>query len=272
MFIIAFAPAPVAATEEQSNSITIEIVRWSTDRCTYRCNVQFSISTDLDNDGSFDIVNTSQVINDVARVNEPLKANISIPSNQTTFAFKVEAFRVDGSSSDPLYYGRNESGIVHQGANILGFNSSWEYNYPRDQIANDSTCSLAYRYEVAGQGPNGAVTSSGDDPKPVGISASPLIDPLLLGAVGLLSAAGGAGAMKLANSRSDREVRSLRTTRTDPMPRTVLPVPAVITGCSRRATSAITAGPANPKKDELAGGIAPCGPVAAIQSSTMKEA
>ncbi len=203
MFVIAFAPSLVVAADEQANEITFEIVSWSTDCCTCKCDVQFSISTDLDNDGSFEKVNTSQVIYGVEHVSEPLRANISIPANQETFAFKVEAFRVDGNSSAPLFYGRNESGIIHQGANIPGFNSSWEYNYPRDQPANGSTCSLAYRYEVTGQGPDEETASSADDPSPVGDSSSPFIDPVLLGAVGLLSAAGGAGAMKLANGRSE---------------------------------------------------------------------
>jgi hypothetical protein len=202
ILISAFTPGSVAAADDQANSITIEIVGWSTGHCNCVYDVQFRISTDLDNDGSFEVVNTSQISFGVERVNEPLKANIAVPSDQTTFAFKVEAIRVDGSSPGPLYYGVNESGIVHQGANIPGFDSSWEYNYPRDQLANASTCSLSYRYEVAGQGSNDAIDPAADGLKPMG-SGSPFFgDPVVLGAVGLLSAAGGAGAMKIANARS----------------------------------------------------------------------
>jgi hypothetical protein len=107
--------------------------------------VQFKISLDLDNDGTYEVQQSSEVWNDTYIQQAPFKLGGPVASNLGHFNFKIEAFKVVNGTQTPLRYTPDGTIPVNQGSSMEGSSHSWHYE--QAQAGDDDlACGIDYWY------------------------------------------------------------------------------------------------------------------------------
>jgi hypothetical protein len=110
--------------------------------------VQFKISLDLNNDGVYELQQTSQVWNDTYLQQTPFRLGGPVASNVGNFNFKVEAFKVVNGIQIPLNYTSDGTVPVNHGSSSDSSSNSWSFD--ETQLSNDDlACSIDYIYYVS---------------------------------------------------------------------------------------------------------------------------
>lgn len=110
--------------------------------------VQFKISLDLNNDGTYEVQQFSQVWNDTYLQQAPFKLGGPVTSNLGQFTFKVEAFKIVDGTQVPLRYTPDGTNPVNQGSSIEGSANSWTFDQTKAGD-DDLACAIDYWYYVA---------------------------------------------------------------------------------------------------------------------------
>jgi hypothetical protein len=110
--------------------------------------VQFKISLDLNNDGVYEVQQSSEVWNDTYLQQAPYRLGGPVASNLGHFNFKVEAFKVVNGIQTPLNYTSDGTIPVNQGSSAEGSSKSWSFD--QTLVSNDDlACSIDYMYYVS---------------------------------------------------------------------------------------------------------------------------
>jgi hypothetical protein len=112
--------------------------------------VQFKISLDLNNDGVYEVQQSSQIwnIQNTSIQQAPFHLGGPVASNLGHFNFKVEVFKIVNGAQIPMNYTADGSIPVNQAASTDNSQDSW--NYDLTITSNDPlACGISYLYYVS---------------------------------------------------------------------------------------------------------------------------
>jgi hypothetical protein len=147
----AYAAVSVLGNKQKPESLVAQVYISSWNSNTTRMNqmdVQFKISLDLNNDGTYEVQQSSEVWNNTYIQQVPFKLGGPVTSNQGDFNFKIEAFKVANGTQIPLKYTSDASIPVNQGSSEEGSYKSWHFEQI-DAGDDDLACGIDYWYYVS---------------------------------------------------------------------------------------------------------------------------
>lgn len=147
----AYAAVSVLGNKQKAESLVAQVYIGSWNSNLSKMNqmdVQFKISLDLNNDGTFEVQQSSEVWNDTYIQQVPFKLGGPVISNQGNFNFKIEAFKVVNGTQTPLKYTSDAKIPVNQGSSLEGSSKSWHFDQV-DAGDDDLTCGIDYWYYVS---------------------------------------------------------------------------------------------------------------------------
>jgi hypothetical protein len=110
--------------------------------------VQFKISLDLNNDGTYEVQQYSDIWNNTYIQQTPFRLGGPVVSNQGQFNFKIEAFEVANGMLIPLNYTADGSIPVNHGSAAENSQDSWHFD--ATTIGHDDfACAIDYMYFVS---------------------------------------------------------------------------------------------------------------------------
>jgi hypothetical protein len=147
----AYAAISVLGNKQKGENLVAQVYISSWNSNTTSMNpmdVQFKISLDLNNDGTYELQQSSDVWNNTYLQMAPYRLGGPVVSNQGHFNFKVEAFKVDNGTLTPLHYTSDATIPMNLGSTIEGSSKSWTYD--QAQAGNDDlACGIEYWYYVS---------------------------------------------------------------------------------------------------------------------------
>jgi hypothetical protein len=127
----------------------VYISSWNTNTTTMTpIDVQFKISLDMNNDGVFEVNQSSEVWNNTYIQQAPFRLGGPVASNLGNFNFKVEAFKVINGTQIPMNYTADGSIPVNQGNSAESSQNSWQFD-ATSQSHDDLACAIEYWYYVS---------------------------------------------------------------------------------------------------------------------------
>ncbi len=151
IMIGSYAAITVFGNNEKTEYLVAQVYigSWNSDISTMnQMDVQFKISLDLNNDGVYEVQQTSDVMNDTYIESAPYRLGGPVASNLGSFNFKVEVFKVVDGVQIPMNYTEDGSIPVNQGSSTESSQNSWSYD--ATVMGNDErACSITYWYYVS---------------------------------------------------------------------------------------------------------------------------
>jgi hypothetical protein len=113
--------------------------------------VQFRISIDSNNDGTFDFVRTSEVLRNTTVETVPFRTGDAIPVGTGSFQFKVEVLSIDNGSATLMNYTGSGAVPLETGVNDVTFSKSWNYDATNVPGKDPLSCRISYLCYVSAQ-------------------------------------------------------------------------------------------------------------------------
>jgi hypothetical protein len=112
--------------------------------------VQFKISLDLNNDGIYEVQQSSQIWNvrNTSIQQAPFHLGGPVASNLGHFNFKVEVFKILNGTQIPMIYTADGSIPVNQAASADSSQNSWSYDATMTS-SDPLACGISYMYYVS---------------------------------------------------------------------------------------------------------------------------
>jgi hypothetical protein len=110
--------------------------------------VQFQLSLDLNGDGTFEVVRSSEVFANTYVELAPFKLGGPIPASISKFSFKVEVFRVVDGVRSPLSYSNDGMIPVNDGINQEDSSNAWSFENLGSSGTSMAVCNITYSYYV----------------------------------------------------------------------------------------------------------------------------
>jgi hypothetical protein len=127
----------------------VYVTSWNSNTTTMNLmDVQFKISMDLNNDGVYEVQQSSAVLNQTYIEVGVFHLGGPIASDADHFRFKIEAFKIDNGTSIPLIYTADGSIPVNQGSSEEGALNSWSYDATLNS-SSDLACNINYMYFIS---------------------------------------------------------------------------------------------------------------------------
>jgi hypothetical protein len=147
----AYAAVSVFGTKEKTEYLVAQvyIASWNNNiSMSNPIDVQFKISLDLNNDGTYEVQQSSDVWNHTYLQMAPFKLGGPVASDLGQFKFKIEVFQVNDGILTPMNYTDDGSVPVNVAQSGEGSADSWLYDATTTSSDN-LACSLGYYYYVS---------------------------------------------------------------------------------------------------------------------------
>jgi hypothetical protein len=127
------------------NSAQIYVTSWKMNSTEApNVTVLFRMSLDLNGDGIYETVRTSNTFNQTGFELVPFHVGGPVNTQVQTFYFKIDVLRVLNGSETMMRYTDNGVSPVNSGSNIPGSSGSWQYDTQSGPL--DQNCAIKYVY------------------------------------------------------------------------------------------------------------------------------
>ncbi|MFA5311898.1 MAG: hypothetical protein WC375_01110 [Methanomassiliicoccales archaeon] len=136
--------------ETQYNVVEVYILNWDVGAVEAQegIDVQFRISIDMDGDGEFELVRSSQILNDTTIETVPFRLGATIPTTESSFFFKVEVLKIVNDIQTPMYYTDDATVPINKGYNNEEQPLAWTFDATDGSDPLGSSCRISYVYYI----------------------------------------------------------------------------------------------------------------------------